>query len=244
MESLITGHSKNHRTITQGPDTKKLSTTSSVPSHVKDYMDFMAGLPLMYKDFQEDGTLVGQRDLFSQKENLEGESPYPAEIRQQHRKLKIDLNNPIVKNVITSINNLKVNPSDKNYLITLGSRESSLNPNATQGSFRGLYQFNKDSLKVVGIPMTDYKKDINKQNLAALRYKEHNLKLLKDYRKYIGIRKDGTIITENGMAAAAHLLGAGTVMDYLSNTRKTKLAQNGFKDGLGTHISEYFDLFA
>lgn len=239
MESL-TNNAKT--TITRSE--KKLPTPTKVPSHVKDYMDFMAGLPLMYKDFGEDGTLIGERDIFPQNEDLTGESPYPEEIRRQHRQVKINQDDPIVKNVLKSINNLKVSNEDKNYLITLGARESSLNPGARQGSYSGLYQFNVNSLKTVGIPMSRYRRDINAQNQAALKYKEHNLSVLKNYQKFIGVRKDGVLITRNGLAAAAHLLGASTVMDYLDNTRKTKLAKSGFKDGLGTHISEYFGLFS
>jgi len=57
-------------------------------------------------------------------------------------------------------------------------------------------------------------KDTTNQYVAALRYGELNLERLKPIvDRYAGAVKEGIKITESGIKAAAHLLGAGTVKD-------------------------------
>jgi len=241
MESLI-NKSNSHSSTSK---TKPLTTKLQAPAYLTDFMNFMAELPTMYKDFRNEGPLG--KDVMESawgEENVKGISPYNSQERAKRGKKKINLNDPIVKKVVSSINALNLPEHNKDYLLTLGNRESSLNPLAKQGSFGGLYQFNLDSLKTVGITDEEYKTDLNKQHLAALKYKEINLKILRNYQKFIGTTFKGTTITENGMAAAAHLLGAGTVMDWFDETKHSERARKGFKDGLGTSITEYFELFA
>jgi hypothetical protein len=221
--------------------TAKEETKPQAPAYLTDFMNFMADLPTLYKDFASDGKLGSES---ARDESLEGISPYNEEERAKRGRGKINLKNPGVQQVVASIDSLGLDPISKDYLLTLGNRESGLNPGATQGSFKGLYQFNRDSLKSVGISENDYKTDLNKQHAAALKYKEINLKILRNYKKYIGTTFKGTPITENGMAAAAHLLGAGTVMDWFDGTSHSERARKGFKDGLGTSIMDYFELFA
>jgi len=143
------------------------------------------------------------------------------------------------------IQSLKTDDESKEYLLKLGARESGFDPKAqaSGSSYRGLYQFNNDSLKTIGINPKKYDTDIITQFEAALKYKDHNLKLLKPYHKYIGDEFKGIKITANGMAAAAHLLGAATVTDWFDDTRNSEFAKNGFKDGNGTSITEYFRMF-
>lgn len=146
--------------------------------------------------------------------------------------------------VLKEISGLSLDDSDKMYLKLLGARESDFRKNAGKGSYKGIYQFNKDALAQVGLNMGDYLADTAVQHTAALKYRDANLKSLSKYQSKIGTLKDGILITKNGIGAMAHLLGPGTVRDYFDGTKTTKLAQNGFKDGNGTHISEYLKMFA
>lgn len=148
------------------------------------------------------------------------------------------------QNVIKEIDSTDYSPGDKQYLKLLGARESDFRKTAGKGSYKGLYQFNKDSLNAIGLNMQDYLDNTKVQYDAALKYRDANLNQLKNYQKYIGSTKDGIRVTKNGLGAMAHLLGAATVRDYFDGTKNTKLAQNGFVDGNGTHISEYLKLFS
>jgi hypothetical protein len=164
------------------------------------------------------------------------------------RKPVIDLSkydtDQTAQSILKQIDASEYNESDKKYLKLLGARESDFRLTAGKGQYRGIYQFNKDSLKAVGIKMEDYLSSPKLQFEAALKYRDSNVKELGDYQKYIGTVKDGILVTKNGLGAMAHLLGPGTVKDYFDGTKKTKLAQNGFKDGNGTHIQEYLKIFA
>lgn len=146
--------------------------------------------------------------------------------------------------IITKINNSSRSAVDKQYLKLLGARESDFRMNAVKGSYKGIYQFHPDTLKGIGYKMEDYLKNPEIQFEAALKYRDANLRELKNYQKQIGQLKDGVKVTTNGLGAMAHLLGAATVKDYFDGTSKTKLAKNGFKDGNGTHISEYLKMFS
>jgi len=219
---------------------------------LKEYMDYMADLPNMYNQFSpKEKTPESPKDaedltkslhFFEDAEDITAMSPYKPLIRRNLP--KVDMKNPMTQKIVESINTLDVKEDDKDYLITLGNRESSLNPSARQGSYTGLYQFNKNSLDTVRVSPKDYKDNIFKQHEAALRYKAHNLSVLKNYLKYVGKKADGVKITENGLAAAAHLLGAGTVKDFFDGTTHSSRAKEGFTDALGTNILEYFQLFA
>lgn len=229
MESLIT----KTPTQTISKITSEGPIKTQAPAYLTDFMNFMAGIPTMYKDFLQDNSKSKEDHTSTTK---------PASMLENRK--KINLQDTNVKQVVDSIHSLGIDDNDQDYLLTLGNRESGLNPSAAQGSFKGLYQFNRDSLKSVGISENDYKSDLNKQHLAALKYKNINLKILHNYTKYIGTTFKGTPITENGLAAAAHLLGAGTVMDWFDGTKHSERAKKGFVDGLGTNITEYFQLFA
>jgi hypothetical protein len=247
MKSLIDPTKQQIRPEPIEASKESLPTKIDMPAHLTEFMNFMAGLPTMYKDFEEAGKMGEESvDIFPEPEDLEGESPYPAPVRKQHRTGKPAVLSAGSKQIMQGISDSSLKEGDKQYLLKLGMRESSFNPvdKTADKKYKGLYQFDKDTLNTVGMTMDQYKGSVEAQNKAALLYKKHNLGILRNYFKFIGRQKDGTTITENGLAAAAHLLGAGTVMDYLNGTRKTPLGKKGFVDGLGTHISEYFELFA
>lgn len=175
-------------------------------------------------------------------------SDYLRSLLTSEEKPNVSTNKTIIpKNVVTNtIYNSKYNDEDKEYLLKLAGRESNYNPFITGGfnnTYYGLYQFGSDALKTVGYTKKDFD-DINKQNIAALKLAKINEKVLSPIMdKYIGKTVNGIYITKNGIRAASHLLGAGTVKDWFSGTKKTKLAKSGFVDGNGTHITEYFNLF-
>jgi hypothetical protein len=74
-----------------------------------------------------------------------------------------------------------------------------------------------------------------KNSLTALNC---NKKKLKRYiKKYEGTIVHGVYITESGILAAAHLGGQGNVRKFFRNGYE-------FKDGFGTNITSYMELFS
>jgi hypothetical protein len=154
---------------------------------------------------------------------------------------------PNNNSIIQSILSLDKSDEDKQYLIKLAERESSFNPKSDNKlGYRGLYQFGKSALDTVGYTLDEYLNDINIQHDSALKLADFNEKQLQNELKYVGKNVKGINITRNGIRAAAHLLGIKAVRKFfappsLQNTLYKNVKQ---KDGMGTHISEYFKLFA
>ena len=123
----------------------------------------------------------------------------------------------------------------------IGFRESSDDYKAiNKFGYIGRYQFGKMALKDVGIDNTDeFIKNPDIQDAAFLTLCSVNQKRLKKYiSKYVGKTINGIEITESGMIAASHLVGAGSVKKYLrSNGKKIR------KDGNGTSLEHYLELF-
>lgn len=135
---------------------------------------------------------------------------------------------------------LNLSKEDQIFATKLAEKESSFRPFVpNQLGYFGYYQFGKDALKDVGFTKEDLKNPIN-QHIALLRYKEKNVKPFKDY---IGKIVNGIKLTENKIAAAAHLAGASGLKDWLNNTEITKFAKRGFTDANGTHITKYLKEF-
>ena len=134
----------------------------------------------------------------------------------------------------------------KDYLVKLANMESSFNPIIkNKYGYEGLYQFGDSALRAVGMTRQDLRSGTLNQHIAALRLAEENEKALGNLAsQYIGKEYRGVKVTKNGIRAAAHLLGAGSVQDWFRGTTRTDIARNGFVDGNGTHITEYFKLFA
>lgn len=166
---------------------------------------------------------------------------YPKEEKED----KVENENYVDNFITKEIKSLKVTDEDKDYLIKLADRESSFNPNVTnQYGYYGLYQFGRSALQTVGYNKEDFK-DTMKQHEAALKLAKVNESLLKNILdKYENKVYKGVKITKNGIRAAAHLLGAGSVKDWFNGTSKTSIAKKGFVDGNGTHITEYLELFS
>lgn len=148
-----------------------------------------------------------------------------------------DPNNKEVAAMVNLLKSSKLDSDDQQYLYKLGLRESGLDPNApAQGSHRGLYQFNDSTLNTIGVSPKQYDSSPVIQFNAALQLKKHNLNILKDYlQEYENKKVRGITITANGLAAAAHLAGAGNVIKWFKG--------GNFQDALGTSIDEYLQLF-
>jgi len=146
--------------------------------------------------------------------------------------------------IVSEIQNLFVSEDDKDYLIKLAKRESNYNPDVTNRyGYFGLYQFGDLALKDVGTTKEQFK-DTLKQHEGALKLAKLNESRLKDIiDEFEGKSFKGIKVTRNGIRAAAHLLGAGSVKDFFQGTKRTSIAKKGFVDANNTHITEYLRMF-
>ena len=155
------------------------------------------------------------------------------------------INIPMDKNQITDeINSLNVSDEDKEFLSKMAKRESGYNPYITNSlGYYGLYQFGKSALDTVGMTKEDFK-DTKNQHTAALKLADINERTNKDlFDKYVGTKKDGVLVTRNGLRAASALLGAKGVREWLEGGNTTWTAQHGNKDAYGTGPEQYLKLF-
>lgn len=147
--------------------------------------------------------------------------------------IKIDIEVPKAK--------IKNNNQIYLFLTSIGRRESSNRYDiVNRWGYMGKYQFGRKTLNALG-----YKNISNKQFLsnpklqeeAMIKLLKHNKHILrKEIRKYCGTQKHGVYITESGLLAAAHLAGPGNVKKWLRRGKR-------FRDGLGTDLTEYLQLF-
>ena len=63
--------------------------------------------------------------------------------------------------------------------------------------------------------------------------------LRRDIDRFVGQNINGTLVSESGILAAAHLAGPGSVKLYLRSQGAI-----GFKDAFGTDIASYINKFA
>ena len=70
--------------------------------------------------------------------------------------------------------------------------------------------------------------------ITLLRVNKKNLR--RQIKRHVGTVVNGVYITESGLLAGAHLAGAGNVKKWLRNGKR-------FKDGLGTSVVSYIELF-
>ena len=148
--------------------------------------------------------------------------------------------------IIQSILNTNYSDEDKDYLLKLAKRESSYNPKAVSGSYKGLYQFGKAALDTVGYTMDQYLGDINIQHDSALKLAKFNEKLLQNELQNVGKNIKGINITRNGIRAAAHLLGPKAVRKFFApkQLQNTLYRNVRDKDANGTTVADYLKLFA
>jgi len=129
----------------------------------------------------------------------------------------------------------------RSFLNKVGHYESSNDySRVNRLGYMGKYQFHRETLKLVGIETTK-KKFLSSPTLqeeAMNRLLQENKKTLKHFiKKYDGKVKHGVYVTESGILAAAHLGGAGNVVNWF---RKGE----DFKDANGTPITKYMTIFS
>ena len=155
------------------------------------------------------------------------------------------------------------------FLSALGQRESSLRPDAENRFTRyvGLYQMGEAAMQDIGLysgdsvsgndfsgsftgsygvnSLADFKADPDAQTRAITDY--HNL-VWNSYltsggaggaADYIGTEINGITITQSGLIAAAHLIGAGAVNSWLASNGEVTPS-----DAMGTKMTEYLARFA
>ena len=107
--------------------------------------------------------------------------------------------------------------------------------------YLGKYQFGISTLKLLGIYDTaNFLLCPELQEKAFMaNLKRNKWVLRRDIKHFVGQEIKGTIVTESGILAAAHLAGPGSVKRYLRSQGTI-----GFKDAFGTDIASYMDKFA
>ena len=128
-----------------------------------------------------------------------------------------------------------------NFLHAIGRRESSNRYDiVNRFGYMGKYQFGRKTLNSIGFKHIDNKTFLNSpklQEAAMLSLLKSNKKILRrQIKRYVGTVVNGVYITESGLLAGAHLAGAGNVKKWLRNGKQ-------FKDGLGTSMVSYIELF-
>lgn len=107
--------------------------------------------------------------------------------------------------------------------------------------YLGKYQFNKNTLKLIGIyDSSSFIDDSYLQEKAFSANTSRNKWILRrDINNYVGTTIGGIEITESGILAAAHLAGAGNVKKYLRSG-----GSFNFNDAFGTSIKYYLKKFS
>tara|TARA_R110001592_G_scaffold34653_4_gene118924 strand:- start:1341 stop:1937 length:597 start_codon:yes stop_codon:yes gene_type:complete len=146
---------------------------------------------------------------------------------------------PLPEPVIEAPINIKVYNLDT-FLYDMAERESSNRYHVVnQYGYMGAYQFGSQTLKDLGYKVTR-KEFLNSPELQE----EAMLKLLKankhtlrrQIKKYDGKLVNGVLVTESGLLAAAHLVGAGSVRKWVRNGKV-------YKDGNGVTLVSYLKRF-
>lgn len=141
--------------------------------------------------------------------------------------------------IVTS--KLEIKQSHKNFLFAIGRRESSNRYDIiNRYGYMGKYQFGRKTLNSIGFKNISNSKFISSpriQEAAMITLLKVNKKnLRRQIKRHVGTVVNGVYITESGLLAGAHLAGAGNVKKWLRNGKR-------FKDGLGTSVVSYIELF-
>lgn len=103
----------------------------------------------------------------------------------------------------------------------------------------GKYQFGKSALKFFGVSRSDFLNNPSLQENVFYTSLAHNKwKLQYEINTFAGKHFAGVYVTESGILAAAHLLGANSVKSFFKSKGKNVLA-----DANGTTITNYMKSF-
>lgn len=137
---------------------------------------------------------------------------------------------------------IEIDLKDHNsFLKKIGHYESSNDySRVNRWGYMGKYQFHQETLKALDIDVSK-KKFLSSPTLqeeAMRKLLTDNKRTLRRYiRKYDGKVVHGVYVTESGILAAAHLGGAGNVMNWFKKGED-------FKDANGTPITKYMTIFS
>lgn len=153
--------------------------------------------------------------------------------------LKIAEIAPLPEPVIEAPNFIKVYNLDT-FLYDMAERESSNRYDVVnQYGYMGAYQFGSQTLKNLGYKVTreEFLSNPVLQEEAMLKLLKANKHTLRrQIKKYDGKLVNGVLVTESGLLAAAHLVGAGTVRKWIRNGKK-------YTDGNGVDLTSYLVKF-
>lgn len=127
------------------------------------------------------------------------------------------------------------------FLKKIGHYESSNDySKVNRWGYMGRYQFGMETLDAIGIKTTksNFLSSPMLQEQAMKTLLTENKKTLRRFiRKYDGKVLHGVYVTESGLLAAAHLGGAGSVIDWIRGG-------DDFQDANGTPITKYMKVFS
>ena len=162
-------------------------------------------------------------------------APVESVNKLEKKNISIEVKKPLVGDV-------EIISQNKVFLSAIAYRESSNRYDVVnRWGYMGKYQFGRATLDNLG-----YESVTNEQFLSSPKIQEEAMmKLLKsnqyilrrEIRKYSGTSIHGVYITESGLLAAAHLAGPGNVKKWLKRGER-------FRDGLGTDLVDYLQLFS
>lgn len=162
-------------------------------------------------------------------------APVESVNKLEKKNISIEVKKPLVEDV-------EIISQNKLFLSAIAYRESSNRYDVVnRWGYMGKYQFGRATLDNLG-----YESVTNEQFLSSPKIQEEAMmKLLKsnqyilrrEIRKYSGTSIHGVYITESGLLAAAHLAGPGNVKKWLKRGER-------FRDGLGTDLVDYLQLFS
>jgi len=146
---------------------------------------------------------------------------------------------PLPEPVIEAPNYIKVYNLDT-FLYDMAVRESSNRYDVVnQYGYMGAYQFGSQTLKNLGYKVTrkEFLSNPALQEEAMLKLLKANKHTLRrQIKRYDGKLVNGVLVTESGLLAAAHLVGAGSVRKWVRNGKE-------FKDGNGVTLVSYLKRF-
>lgn len=146
---------------------------------------------------------------------------------------------PLPEPVIEAPTNMKIYNLDT-FLYDMAERESSNRYDVVnQFGYMGAYQFGLQTLKDLGYNITkeEFLNNPALQDEAMLKLLKANKHTLRrQIKKYDGKLVNGILVTESGLLAAAHLVGAGSVRKWIRNGKE-------FKDGNGVDLTSYLVKF-
>lgn len=164
----------------------------------------------------------------------------------------VEVPDSLVTSAIESLVKSKQNGANKTNYIKLDKNfigfKEALGFKESQGrydtinryGYLGKYQFGKNTLQLLGINDTEaFLSNAEMQEKAfKLNVARNKWILRRDIKRFVGKNINGTLVTESGMVAAAHLAGAGNVKKYLRSYGRTD-----FSDKFGSTVAVYLRQF-